>query len=72
MMMTKDEWLDRLQEIRVEVATLPDDDPRKAVMQTLLKDFVEIEKTWTELDEIDPDRAERVADKIVRLFREGH
>jgi hypothetical protein len=67
--MNRNEWLDRLQEIRVELVKLPDSDPRKADLQVALNYFVEIEKTVTELDEFDPDKAEKVANAIVRKLK---
>jgi hypothetical protein len=68
--MTREEWLDFLQEARVEVAKLADSNPRKADLRAALKDFEEIEQKWTEMDERDPDLAERTADRIVRMLQQ--
>ena len=49
-MITREEWLDRLHELRVDLARLPDGDPRRADRQAVLDQFAAIEKSgprWT-------------------------
>jgi hypothetical protein len=55
---------DKLQAIRVEIAKMPDSDPRKA----LLKEFDEIYAKVTAIDEEDPELADQLAKKFGRLL----
>jgi hypothetical protein len=64
-MITREEWLDWLQAMRVDLARLPDSDPRRADRQMLLDHFAAIEKVWTEVDKLDPEAAARSAGKII-------
>ena len=67
---TSEEWLNWLREERVNVVKLPISDPRKVELQALLKEFEEIERTCTEIDEYDPDRAEQLAAEIVGALKD--
>lgn len=63
---TRDQWLDWLHEMRVDLARLPDGDPRKADLQAVLSEFEAIEEVLTEVDELDPEAAARSAGNIFK------
>jgi hypothetical protein len=69
--MQRDEWLDWLQNKRVDIAKLPDSDPRKADMWAQLDSLEAIEKLVDELDQRDPEAAKqllkRFATKIASI-----
>ena len=66
---TREGWLDWLQGQRVELAKLPDTDPRKAELAAVLTDFEGIHRDWCEIDELDPERAAEAVEKICRIMR---
>jgi hypothetical protein len=71
--MQRDEWLDWLQNKRVDIAKLPDSDPRKADMWAQLDSLEAIEKLVDELDQRDPEAAKqllkRFATKIASISK---
>jgi hypothetical protein len=65
---TRDDWLDCLQQMRVGIAKMSDNDPWKATQQAHLKTLETVEKVWSDIYDRDTNRAGQIAEEVVRIL----